>query len=176
MTKELIEVKYYYIRKTTVKVEYIDRNTGENIKEVEKQDDKIEIEKESTEIIEGHEGDFYQTEEKIFEDYVIIEKPENIQGEMKVIIDENGEVITETVVRYYYAHESAGVEEYHIDAITGELLEEKTKYEGCEGDKYKTTCKEFEGYDVVDEKMPENAEGESYAENQEMLIHAGKNY
>ncbi len=158
MTKETIEVKYYYIRKADVVVEYIDKITGEKLIETDKE---TNAEIDSTEKIKGHEGDSYKTEEKVFEDYVIIkeEYPDNSEGTMKVIVNDDGAVNTTTYVRYYYVHVSSGVIEKHIDVITGELLEDETRHEGNEGDLYSIKSKEFEGYDLVKEKLPKNAEG-----------------
>jgi uncharacterized repeat protein (TIGR02543 family) len=158
MTQELIEVKYYYIRKTSVKVEYLDRNTGEEIAEAE--------------VIEGHQGDEYTASSKEFENYTLIEVdsegesklPENATGTMQITANEDGTISTETIVTYYYAKKSAGVIESHVDIKTGRILEDIV-YEGLEGDKYTTSSKEFEGYDLVEKDsdeniiLPANAEG-----------------
>lgn len=68
MEKEEIVVKYYYVKKTKVIVEYIDYETGERLSE--------EI------TIEGHEKDKYKAEIKDFEGYKLIAVPENLEGEM----------------------------------------------------------------------------------------------
>ena len=160
MTIEPIEVKYYYIRKTSVKAQYIDYITGEVIPSKESTEDGEYVEKDSTEYITGYEGDEYKTEEKEFEGYDIVKEkyPENKDGIMEVLADPDGNAVTETLVKFYYVHKSAGVIENHIDIKTNELLDTKT-YEGHVGDTYKTKEKEFEGYDLVEEKYPENAEG-----------------
>ena len=98
----------------------------------------------------------------------MIEVPENATGEMKVERKEDGTVNVETYVRYYYVHVSRGVVEKHIDVMTDEIIEEATIHEGYEGDTYSTEAKEFEGYDLVEEKLPENAEGEMTVEKQEV--------
>lgn len=64
----------------------------------------------------------------------------------------------ENVLNYYYAHKSEGVIEKHIDNVTGELLDNKV-YEGNEGDIYKTKALQIQGYDLIESKLPENAEG-----------------
>lgn len=79
MTEEEIEVNYYYIKRTTVRVEYIDKLTGEKITE--------------DEIMQGHVGDSYETEEKEFDGYDLVEKPSNRTGKMTE---------EEIVVKYYY--------------------------------------------------------------------------
>ena len=162
MTVDEIEVNYYYIRKTNVVVEYIDKNTGKNLLEkVEdsSEDEKTYTEVDSTEYIYGHEGDSYKTEEKKFESYVLVETSNNTEGTMETTVSEDGTIGITIYVKYYYAHPSSGVVEKPIDIMTGELIEKETIYEGYEGDSYKTTSKEFEGYDLVESKLPENAEG-----------------
>ena len=71
MEKDVVEVRYYYIRKTKVVVEYVDKDTGEIVKET------IEI--------AGHEGDEYESEELEVDGYKLVkeEYPENATGEMK---------------------------------------------------------------------------------------------
>ena len=156
------EVDYYYIRKTTIKVEYIDKNTGELITQ------EIPIE-------EGHEGDLYETEEKEFEDYKLVIVPEDKEGVMEVEKDEDGNVIsTEKVIKYYYVYKSAGVIEKHIDLETGEPIEEEKKYTGYEGDEYEIKPKEIKGYEIVEEKLPENSKGTMDREGIEVIYYYKK--
>ena len=135
MTKEDIIVTYYYLQNTSIRVEHIDKATNEILK---------------TETITGKVGDIVNTSKKDITGYVLVEKPEN-------------ETITmtkqEQVVKYYYSHISKGVIEKHIDEITGEVIEEKL-HNGNEGDKYNIPWKEFTGYDLVKDKLPENSSGE----------------
>ena len=135
MTKDLITVNYYYIKKTKVTAKYIDKNTNEEIADSEK--------------IEGHEGDNYNTETKDIENYVLVEEPGNKSGTM------TAEPIN---VIYYYVPMSSGVIEKHIDEFTQEVLDSKI-YSGNEGDTYTTSSKEFEGYELDSTKLPTNAEG-----------------
>ena len=142
MTKDIIEVIYYYAQNTKAKVQHIDRETGEILKE---------------ETENGKVGDIFETHAEDFEGYILVESPE----EPNIVMDKTGE----QVVKYYYAHVSAGVIEKHIDEITGELLYSE-EHEGNEGDYYNIPSKTFEGYDLVTEdeegnsKLPTNAEGE----------------
>ncbi len=142
MTKDVIEVIYYYAQNTKATVQHIDRETGEILKEETK---------------EGKVGDLFETKAEDFEGYVLVESPE----EPNIIMDKTGEQI----VKYYYAHVSAGVIEKHIDDITGELLYSE-EHQGNEGDQYNIPAREFNGYDLVTEdeegnsRLPENAEGE----------------
>ena len=167
-----IVVTYYYHRKTKVVVEYVDKITREKIKETIEVDNDGDgttdetNQQDSTVIIEGHEGDSYETTIKTFKDYEIIEEeyPENAKGTMEVITKEDETKETTTYVKYYYVHKSAGVRVEYIDAETQELLEEPTIIEGNEGDSYTTTSKEFEDYELVEERLPENAEGKMQIE------------
>ena len=136
MTIEPIEVIYYYIYKTKVTAEYIDKITGEKLTE--------------DVITQGHEADDYQTERKKFDDYKLIEVPKNADGKM------TKEDIT---VTYYYVHISGGVIVNHIDIKTNKQLKDESKIEGYEGDYYETHEEDFEGYDLVKEKYPDNANG-----------------
>ena len=135
MKKELTTVNYYYTKKTKVTAKYIDKNSNKEIAD--------------REVINGHENDPYATETKNIENYVLIEVPTNKTGTMKA---EPIEVI------YYYAKISAGVIEKHIDEFTKELLGSKT-YQGNEGDPYTTSSQEFEGYELNNTKLPNNATG-----------------
>ena len=142
MTKDVIEVIYYYAQNTKATVQHIDRETGEILKE---------------ETQEGKVGDLFETHPEDFEGYVLVEVPE----EPDIIMDKTGE----QVVKYYYAHVSAGVIEKHIDDITGELLYSE-EHQGNEGDSYNIPSKTFDGYDLVTEdeygnsRLPDNAKGE----------------
>ena len=135
MTKEQIEVIYYYAQNTKAKVQHIDRETGKTLKE---------------ETTNGKVGDLFKTHAEDFEGYVLVESPE----EPNIIMDKTGTQI----VKYYYAHVSAGIIEKHIDEITGELLYSE-EHKGNEGDPYNIPSKEFAGYDLVTDKLPENSEG-----------------
>ena len=123
MTEEKIEVIYYYEKLSEVRVEYIDKYTGEAIGE---------------EKIEGHEGDKYKTEAKEIEGYDIVkeELPENAEGEMTK---------EEIVVKYYYQRKTE-VEIQYIEKETGYAVKEAEIIKGHEGDTYETTAEEIEYY------------------------------
>jgi len=157
MEVDLIEVKYYYVRQASVVAKYIDIITGDEIPE----NDSTTGANSSREVKTGHVGDSYTTTEKTFDGYVLVQDkyPENSTGKMAVVNDENGNLTTETVVKYYYVHKSGGVIEKHINITTGELMETQTEYQGNEGDAYSIASKTFDDYDLVEEKIPENAKG-----------------
>ena len=136
MTVNPIEVIYYYIYKSKVTAQYVDKNTGEKLTEDEVQN--------------GHEKDAYITDRKTFDDYKLVEVPANADGEM------TKEDIT---VTYNYVHTSGGVIVNHIDINTGKQLLDETKQEGYEGDPYETHEENIPGYTLVKEKYPNNAQG-----------------
>ena len=153
MGEELVTVNYYYIKKAVLEVNYIDKLTGEPLIE---------------QIVDNtkHEGDNYSTEEKVFENYDMIKVDGNKEGTLAVETDEQGNITNNrTIVTYYYAKKSAGVEEHHIDILTGEDIEEPTLHEGHVGDEYDIKAKEFLSYVVAttdkdgNNVLPENAAG-----------------
>ena len=160
MGEELVTVNYYYIKKAVLEVNYIDKNTGEPLTEQIVDDTK-------------HEGDPYTTEKKTFEDYDLVEVPSNAEGSLTVETDENGNITNnKTVVTYYYVKKSAGVEEHHIDIITGKELEEPILHEGHVGAPYDIKSKDFLSYVVAttdkdgNNVLPTNAQGTMTEEKQ----------
>ena len=154
MKKEETVVNYYYIKRGKVTVKYIDKITGQELT------DNI--------VIEGHEGDDYETEEKKFDGYTLEKVPEDAKGKI--------EAEPKTVI-YYYLHNSAGVKVNHYDIETGEKLAEEEIIEGHEGDNYETKEKEIEGYDLVKDSYPENAKGKMTIEETKVdyyYIHKAK--
>ena len=127
-------IKIYYAKKAEATVQYIDKTTGK-------------IMEEKTE--KGYVGKEFKTEAKDFENYILVEEPE----EKTVKMQEE-----KIVLKYYYVKISSGVIEKHIDIKSGEILY-NTTYKGLVGDSYSTQEKEFDGYDLVKEKYPENANG-----------------
>ena len=160
MGEETVVVNYYYIKKAVLEVNYIDKNTGEPLTDQIVDDTK-------------HEGDSYTTEQKTFEDYDLVEVPSNAEGTLEVETDEYGNITNnKTVVTYYYAKKSAGVEEHHIDIQTGEELEPPTMHEGHVGDPYDIKSKDFLSYVVAttdkdgNNVLPTNAQGTMTEEKQ----------
>ena len=148
---EVIEVVYYYHRKASVRVEYIDKLTGDKLTE--------------DEIIQGHQNDPYETEAKEFEDYVLEKMPDNYKGSMEVTRNEDGSYNTETVVQYYYIPVAGGVKEEHIDISNNKIIIEET-HSGKIGDEYDIPPRDIEGYKLVEEDeegnsmLPTNAKGQ----------------
>ena len=136
MKVDPVEVVYYYSYRTKVTAEYIDKNTGNRLT-----DDVVQ---------NGHEGDNYTTERKLFDGYKLIEVPANADGTMTK---------DDIKVTYYYVHTSGGVIVNHLDVKTNKQLIDETKEEGYEGDPYETHEENISGYDLVKEKYPENATG-----------------
>ena len=137
MTEDTIEVVYYYNYKTKVTAEYIDLSTGEKLVPDETQD--------------GHVGDDYTTERKNFDGYVLVEVPDNADGDM---------TRDEITVTYYYKKIAGGVVINHLDVVTGKQLVDEEKLEGYVGEDYETEPKNIPEYRLVQERYPENAEGQ----------------
>ena len=136
MKVEPVEVIYYYIYRTKVTAEYIDKETGDKLV-----DDEVQ---------NGHEGDNYTTERKLFDGYKLIEVPENADGSMTK---------EDIIVKYYYVRTSGGVIVNHLDVKTNKQLLDEAKEEGYEGDPYETHEENISGYDLVKDRYPENATG-----------------
>lgn len=139
MTKELIEVKYYYIYNTPYTVTHILGKNGGKVT-------LTTVEKEGTEysatFLEnpvGEDGKKYKLDE--------FRKPANVTG----IIGKNPvEVI------FYYIPE-ASIKVNYIDKITNKIID-NTNILGWLGDQYETFPKVFEQYDLVEE-IPNNTKG-----------------
>ena len=140
MTVEDINVTYYYLQNTKATVRYVARDpeTHEIIKDLEKP---------YTE--EGLVGDEFVTNEKAFIGYKLVEAPENKTIKMTK---------EEQTLIYYYEPVYTGLVENHIDITNDKLLYTET-HEVQVGDDYNIPSKEFAGYDLVEEKLPDNAEG-----------------
>lgn len=154
MQEDTIEVNYYYKKKATVIIEYRDEISGEKI---------VINDEDFTEQLYGHESDEYTSEQKDLEGYIFTKLDGESSGLMSVdvILDQAGNKVFDnvTTIVYYYKHIAGGVVERHIDEITGEIIEEN-RYEGKVQDPYVTTNKNFTGYDLVEDKLPENSTGE----------------
>ena len=129
-----ITITYYYLFKTKATVQYVDKTTGKIL---------------DSSTTEGLEGEDFVTESKSFPDYVLVEEPAEKTVKM------TKEEITLT---YYYAHVSAGVIEKHIDVISGATLYNEV-HEGAEGEEYEIKSRDIPGYDLVEDRLPDNAKG-----------------
>ena len=161
MTEDDIIVIYVYkhIEAGGVRVEYIDKETGEKLAE--------------DEVIKGNVGDEYKTERKVIENYQKAEpEPTNKEGKMTE---------EEIVVTYYYEKIPSGkVIVKYVDRETKEEIkytddsgEEKTYgYEitGYVGEEYKTEEKEIPYYKIVENILPVNREG-ILSQNDETVIY-----
>ena len=157
MGEDLVTVNYYYIKEAVLEVQYVDIYTNEPLTDP---------------IIDPtrHEGDSYTTEEKVFENYDLVEVPSNANDMMKVETDENGNITdNKTIVIYYYT-QRAIVEEHHIDSLTEEDIEEPTIHNGHVGDEYNIPAKDFLSYKLIEEDeegnsmLPANSKGIMTAE------------
>ena len=163
MGEELVTVNYYYIKKAVLEVNYIDVSTNEPLTEPTVDNTK-------------HEGDFYTTEEILYENYDLLEVPNNKEGIMQVEIDKDGNIVNnKTVVTYLYIRK-AQIEEHHIDIKTGADLEEPIVHNGHIGEEYNIPPKEFLGYSVAiddgqgNNMLPTNSAGK-YTEEKQIVTY-----
>ena len=161
MTKEDIIIIYVYkhIEAGGVRVQYLDKETGEKLAE--------------DEILEGNIGDEYKTERKEIDNYQKADpEPTNAEGTMTE---------EEIIVTYYYEKIPSGkITVRYVDKDTKEDItyedetgEEKTygyEIKGYVGEKYKTEEKEIPYYKIVENILPVNREG-ILSQNDETVIY-----
>jgi len=139
------EVIYYYQKKATnVIVRYVEINTEEELYGM------LEI--------AGRIEDDYVTEDKIEainsiakNKYQLVMTTENLVGKM-----EEGTI----EVIYYYKKIDSKVIIKYLDYETGEEIELEGSVEGFVNDEYTTRPKEIEGYELIEERIPVNKDGE----------------
>ena len=134
LTIEPIEVIYYYLPQTRATVQYIDKITGNIL------DERTD---------NGLVGDLFETDSKDFDGYILVEEPKE-----KIVKMTKDEI----VLKYYYIHISAGVIEKHIDIMDNSILANEV-HKGNEGDEYNIPSRSFEGYDLVEDRLPTNNVG-----------------
>ena len=79
----------------------------------------------------------------------------------------------EVILKYYYSKissENAVVIEKHIDINDGSILANEV-HEGLVGDEYNIGSREFEGYELVEDKLPDNSQGVMTAEPIEVIYY-----
>ena len=140
MTVADTTVTYYYLQNTKATVRYVARDpeTHEIVKDLEEPYTQ-----------EGLVGDKFVTNEKAFIGYKLVESPTNKTINMTK---------EEQTLIYYYEPVYTGLIENHIDDKTGRVLYTE-EHQVQVGTEYNIPSKEFEGYDLVESKLPANAEG-----------------
>ncbi|MEI3430827.1 MAG: MucBP domain-containing protein [Clostridia bacterium] len=140
MTVTDTKVTYYYLQNTKATVRYVARDpeTHEIVKELEEPYTQ-----------EGLVGDKFVTNEKAFIGYKLVESPTNKTINMTK---------EEQTLIYYYEPVYTGLIENHIDDKTGRVLYTE-EHQVQVGTEYSIPSKEFEGYDLVESKLPANTEG-----------------
>ena len=140
MTVEDTNVTYYYLQNTKATVRYVARDpvTHEEIKDLEPPTTK-----------EGLVGDEFITNSKYFLGYKLVESPNPTT--IKMTKDE------QTLI-YWYEPVYTGLIENHIDDKTGKILYTE-EHEVQVGQDYNIPSKNFDGYDLVESKLPNNAIG-----------------
>ena len=155
-----IYVTFYYKQTGKVTTKFIE------VRQEEKEDDNGEVVKDPEtgkpviEEVEVEIADSVTKEDLVGETIVaspiVIKNYTLIDGQTsKEVIVKSGE----QVVKFYYTGIAGGIVERHIDVISDEIIEEKV-HEGRQGDPYDIKNKTFEGYDLVEDKLPSNSKGE----------------
>ncbi|MGN1299512.1 MAG: MucBP domain-containing protein [Candidatus Scatovivens sp.] len=157
MTKEEIVLEYYYIKKVTITVKYVDINTGNVL--LEYNSIKNENVESTIQITNKHQNDTYEAKPKIFKGYVLVERPE----------EETITLGTEDVVlTYKYGRESKGVVlvicDYETKQPIDRIVFKDESIEDYEGKTYVVTIPEVDGYELVTDMLPENSEGKMTTE------------
>ena len=88
----------------------------------------------------------------------------NNKGKMKPVKKDDGTIENTIYVTYYYARKSSGVKVEYVDVSNGDHINETTNVPGKEGDSYETKPKDIDGYDLYEEKLPNNDKGEMTTE------------
>ena len=152
-------ITYYYRKKPAkVVVKYVDVDTEEELIEGEEIVGKIDDEYTTIDKID-------KINENRDNKYVLVKTTENTSGKMD---EETIEVI------YYYKKIEAQVIVKHIDEDTGEEIAEREYIGGYVGDRYTTSDKEIEGYELVIERIPTNKEGNMEEEVIEVIYYYKK--
>ena len=128
MREGVTTITYYYVRQAKITVLYQEKYSGRELLNPDGSS--------TSEIIEGHEGDAYNTTLKMFDGFELDKIPENASGYMP-----GGD----TTIKYLYKERSGGVVIKHIDIRTGEAIVPDERKDG------------FVGEDYVIELLPENA-------------------
>jgi len=146
--------------------------TGEKIldKILVDSNDDIYKQIDSTERKLGHEGDEYKTQEKLFENYDLVEDkyPKNKEGIMEVTRNADGTLNNTIYVRYYYI-KKVELKVKYLEIETEKVVADEKIIYGHEGDKYRTEEKEINTYKLV--RVDGNKEGYLPGENSEVIYY-----
>ena len=143
------EVIYKYVLNVQLTVNYINKITNQKM---------------GTESLNSYQGEGYHCSPRDFTDFVLVDRPSVEEG---VFGREN------IVLNYYYLQISNGVIEKHLDVFNDGLLYNEL-HRGNEGDPYNISSKTFEGYDLVEERLPDNAIGTMSVELKEVIYYYKK--
>ena len=100
--------------------------------------------------------------------------PDNKEGNLRIMLNDDGTYSDEIVVTYYYGPEREVLVKYY-DKVTGEEISEETVKIGPDGESYDVSDenKEIEGYTLVEE--PTNPEGVYEETNEPRKFYYAKN-
>ena len=191
MTPETIIVTYYYENKTEVKVNHIyilddtlidSGRTEGHVKDLYKTDQLDNEKYPNYRIVTNKE--YYEYAVK--KDSTIladndVETVDELLAKLKLseydpYIPSNykGEMTKDTIIVNYYYKKQAPIIVKHIDEETGKELTEPEEEIKDVGDPYNTEPNTFEKYEVVEEKLPENAKGIIDDDGEEVIYYYRK--
>ena len=76
----------------------------------------------------------------------------------------------EIIVNYYYKHRSNVIVKY-VDEVTGKEIIENDIITGYEEDTYDVHPKKIDGYEIVEEKLPEDESGKMTKQDKEIIYY-----
>ena len=143
------EVNYYYVRKTKLIVQRINKFTNEKIQPDETKN--------------GIQNEFYETEATEIEGYILLDEelPENAKGQLEVTKNQDGTYNVETIVKYYYWQKAKVIVQY-IDKANDKILQTE-EIEGLVDDNYETNSKKIPAYELIEDAT--NKSGKMTAED-----------
>ena len=128
-------IVFNYAKNVTITANHIDDKTG----------DILDVDTDITK----KQGDTYSMPAKDLANYVLSSQSDNASG----TVGHN-----DITVNFYYTHVTGGVIEKHVDIVSGDILYNRY-ISGEYGDSYHTESRIFEGYELVEGRLPTNADG-----------------
>ena len=128
-------IVFNYAKNVTITANHIDDKTG----------DILDVDTDITK----KQGDTYSMPAKDIANYVLSSQSDNASG----TVGHN-----DITVNFYYTHVTGGIIEKHVDAFSGDILYNRY-LSGEYGDSYHTESRMFEGYQLLEDRLPTNADG-----------------
>lgn len=191
MTPDTIIVTYYYENKTEVEVNHI-YMLDETLIDSGRKDGHVKDLYKTSPLDDKNYSQYKLVTNREYYDYAVakddsILKDNNVKtvGELlaKLKLSEydpyipansKGEMTKEKIIVNYYYKKEAPIIVKHIDEETGKELEDPEEEIKNVGDPYTTSPKNFEKYELAEDKMPKNAEGIVDEDGEEVIYYYRK--